>query len=403
MRLIAFAVLIATVNGCVNETELTQPAGPLAQLRANLQYRIDILPASASGPEQGGAINNQSWVAGWSLQPNGTLQATLWKDGSAIPLGTLFDGLHSAVQWPGLNSNGMIVGISRTSTTDPLGEAWTCSTFIPGAGKTCLGFAWENGVMTPLPTLGGTNGFAAGVNGHGQVVGWAETPVHDPTCTPGTTQVLQFRAVLWEPRRGLMQELKPYPGDSTSAATAINERGQAVGISGDCDRGEGRRSAKRAVMWDNSAVIALPDLGGDFWHIPMAINDRGDVVGLGNPPDGNVEGDSTRAFLWTRAGGIRDLGKVDGDASSLALGINASGQIVGASCGAGCRAILWQDGELHQLKDLVPEFPHHLWSARHINDQGQITGRLIEAGTNRRLAYIATPIVTPSASAVSGR
>ena len=100
--------------------------------------------------------------------------------------------------------------------------------------------------MQALPTLGGINGYAAGVNDRGQVVGWAETPVHDPTCS--APQVLQFRAVLWEPRRHRKRELRPFPGDSTSAATAINNRGQAVGISGECDVAVGRFSARRAVL-----------------------------------------------------------------------------------------------------------------------------------------------------------
>src|SRR5207247_5814817 len=85
-------------------------------------------------------------------------------------------------------------------------------------------------VMQALPTLGGNQGFATGVNSRDQVVGWAETTVHDPTCN--SPQVLQFRAVLWQPQQGAMQQLPPLPGDSTSAATAINDKGQAVGISG---------------------------------------------------------------------------------------------------------------------------------------------------------------------------
>jgi uncharacterized membrane protein len=49
--------------------------------------------------------------------------------------------------------------------------------------------------MKPLFTLGGNNGFAAGVNDHGQIVGWAGNTVHDPACV--APQVPQFRAVVW--------------------------------------------------------------------------------------------------------------------------------------------------------------------------------------------------------------
>ncbi|HEU5218482.1 MAG TPA: hypothetical protein VFU23_07475, partial [Gemmatimonadales bacterium] len=312
--------------------------------------------------------------------------------------GALSGGAHSTLQWPGINSSGMIVGISRTGTTDILGESWSCSAFLPGAGKVCLGFVWQNGVMSELPTLGGTNGFAAGVNARGQVVGWAETPVHDPTCDPTSSQVLQFRAVLWEPGKGTKQELPPFPGDSTSSATAINERGQVVGISGECDVAVGRRSATRAVLWDHGTVEELPNLGGAFWHTPMAINDRGDVVGFSNPPLGDIDGDSLRAFLWTRAAGITDLGKLDADATSQALSINAQGQIVGVSCGAVCTAMLWRDGRMLVLKDLVPGFTGHLWSARSINDAGQITGRMYDA-SGVPMGYVATPVAAPGTGA----
>jgi len=116
-------------------------------------------------------------------------------------------------------------------------------------------------------------------------------------------------------------------------------------------------------------------------------------VGFANPPDGNLDGDSLRAFLWTRHGGMRDLGKFPGDAFSQALDINDRGQIVGVSCAAACQAVLWQNGVPAKLQDLVdPGFPDHLWSARSINDEGQITGRLIELGTGAFVPYVATPI-----------
>jgi uncharacterized membrane protein len=87
--------------------------------------------------------------------------------------------------------------------------------------------------MTPLPPFaGGYNSYATGANNRGQVVGWAENGVHDSTCNTAF-QILQFRAALWEPN-GEMRELPPLPGDSTSAATAINDKGQVVGISGAC-------------------------------------------------------------------------------------------------------------------------------------------------------------------------
>ncbi len=192
---------------------------------------------------------------GDAVAADGTRHAALWREGSITDLGTLGgtqSGLQSSVQWPGLSDDGMVVGISQSAALDPLGEAWSCSAFMAANGHICLGFAWQAGVMTALPTLGGSNGFAAGVNDAGQVIGWAETPVHDPTCN--APQVLQFRAVLWEPKSGRATQLPPLAGDSTSAATAINARGQVVGISGECDVAAGTRRwpSTTGAMWSGS-------------------------------------------------------------------------------------------------------------------------------------------------------
>jgi probable HAF family extracellular repeat protein len=392
MRRLSFVVLSAVLVGCSDDSQFIPAVAPLAAVSPNAEYHIEKRPVAGPGTAQGGAINNQAWVSGYSGQPNGKRHATLWRDGVIQDLGAIGGAdANSSVQWPGLNNNGVVVGISQTATPDPLSESWSCAAFIAPTGNTCLGFVWEDGVMTPLPTLGGSNGFAAGVNSRGQIVGWAETAVHDPTCN--LPQVLQFRAVLWEPTTRAVQELHPLDGDSTSAATAINERGQVVGISGDCDVAVGRFSARHAVMWDHGTPIELPNLGGIGWHTPMAINERGDVVGFSNPPDGDLDADSVRAFHWTRQDGIKDLGKIPGDDFSQALSINARGQIVGVSCGAVCRAVLWQDGKLTILKSLAgPGFSDDLWSARSINDAGQITGRLLDSATGTFVPYVASPV-----------
>lgn len=116
-----------------------------------------------------------------------------------VPLGNL-GGPNSAVLFNSRSNNGEIVGVSETSKMQPLGEYWSCSFFFPGSPdlRTCVGFVWRFGFMSPLPTLGGDNGIAAAVNDAGQVVGWAENTVHDPTCH-GRNQVLKFEAVVWAP------------------------------------------------------------------------------------------------------------------------------------------------------------------------------------------------------------
>jgi probable HAF family extracellular repeat protein len=225
------------------------------------------------------------------------------------------------------------------------------------------------------------------------VVGWAENTVHDPTCVP--PQVLQFRAVIWELEGNQIRELPPLPGDTSGAATAINDRGQVVGISGTCDQAVGRFTAAHAVLWENGGVTDIGNLGGDAWNTPMAINQRGDVVGFAGQPGDDPDNPQLHAFLWTRHDGIQDLGALPGDVYSEAHGINERRQIVGISCDAGgsCRAFLWQNGVMTDLNTLVgPGYSDVLTTAQDINDLGEITGRAFDPDTGERPAFLATPI-----------
>jgi len=400
MRPISSALLVATaLYGCGSEPRVTAPLNALLQpTPANTRYTVTYLPTLGGSRNRPTGINNRGWVAGFANRPgNGTRVAALWHDGVLDTLGTL-GGPNSAVLWPGLNNQGMIAGIAETADLDPLNEEWSCTAFLPSVtGHICRGFFWQSGTMTPLPTLGGYQGFATGVNSRGQVVGWAETPVNDPTCN--LPQKLQFRAVLWEPLNGTKQELPPLHGDSTSAATAINERGQVVGISGRCDVAVGEFSAQHAVLWDNGTVTDIGDLGGDAWHTPMDINEQGHVVGFSNPAYVVGADFNPLAFLWTKQAGIKSLGHLANDTSSQALGINGRDQVVGVSTSlAGAnRAFLWQADTMADLNDLVgPNFPDVLIIAQHINDAGVITGRAVPHGTRIQVPFVATPVaVTP--------
>jgi probable HAF family extracellular repeat protein len=374
-----------------------------ASWHPQLRYRIAYLE-SLGGSSIGSSINNLGWVAGRSTTADGVRRASLWRNGRVTDLGTLGvdPDLRSSVVWPVKNVRGMITGIAETDRIDPEDENWSCSAFLggrpSGERRQCLGFVWENGSMQPLPTLGGTHGFATGSNNRGQVVGWAETTVRDPeNCVP--PQKFQFRAVQWEPRRNRIQELSPVvsEGDSVSAATAINDRGQVVGISGICDNAVGRFSAIRAVMWENGVPTVLGDIGGSAWNTPMAINWQGDVVGFANQSE-TIDGAlDWGAFLWTRQHGMEKLPTLEGDLNAQANGINLWRVAVGRSCAeadmADCDAVVWKHGRVHQLSALVRDFPAtgRLITAVDIDDLGRITGQAIHPATGAFVAYVATP------------
>ncbi len=406
MRHIPCAILIAGALACGDETQTTQPLVARAALASAADYRVEKFASLGGTTSRGMAINQTGVVAGWSTLADGSRRAALWRSTSALNLGTLGGpGSSSMVPWPGLNDAGMVVGISHTDEIDPLGEQWSCEEggFLPETNRVCRGFVWETGVMRELPTFGGPHGFATGVNNRGDIVGWAETTVIDPTCDLSTTQRRQFRAAIWDPKDGSkgkikIRELPPLGDDSTSAATAINNQGQAVGISGRCDQAVGRFSAQRAVLWEkNGKPREIPNLGGTTWHTPMDINDQGDVVGFSNPPGaGDPEGEFiAQAFLWTYgATTATRIGTLDGDPVSQAHAINAHGQVVGVSFGTpgvGSRAFLYQNGVLSDLNDIIDSDDTFI-SAQDINDAGQITGRLLDAVTGETLMFVATPV-----------
>src|SRR5216684_271244 len=244
-------------TGVIVTTILAAPVQLAAQEpESNNHHRYSLMSLASLGGTSSGAssINNRNWVGGFSnLSGDSTQHAVVWAGGE------IFD--HA------------VVGIAETPNLDPLGERWSCAAFFPSStGHTCLGFVWRDGVMSPLPTLGGNNGYAAGANRLGQIVGWAETAVHDPTCI--APQVLQFEAVIWE----------------------------------------------------NGSAIDIGNLGGAAWNTPAAINNRGEVAGFSDLPGDDPNHPNFHAFRWTRRGGIEDLGTLPGDRLSLAFGINEGGQ-----------------------------------------------------------------------------
>jgi probable HAF family extracellular repeat protein len=363
------------------------------------RYRIINLGNPLGGTSSAGnAMNNLGWAMGTANLPGDTTQhAELWLPGLHLDLGTL-GGPNSAVTFANHSNRGQIVGIAETSDMDPFPETWSCAgAFFPGATQhVCLGFVWQNGSMTALPTLGGYNGFAASVNNLGQVVGWAETAVHDPTCAP--PQVLQFEAVIWGPGNGQIHQLPGLGDDPDTAATAINDNGQVVGISGICQNAVGAFSAKHAVLWQDGQPIDLGNIGGHGWNTPTSINNQGQIVGFANQSGDLINGNLAfkfHAFFWTKERGMRDLGTLSGDAISEALGINEAGQVVGVSYGAGFshpRAFLWQDGVMMDLNNLISAGSNlTLEVAGDINDRGEITGTAFDSSAETSPAFLAIP------------
>lgn len=337
----------------------------------------------------GAGLNNKGWVSGFStVAGDQETHATLWVRGRKIDLGTL-GGPNSLAFSPA--EMGQVVGLAETSTPDPYGQD-TCGF---GTHLICRPFVWRNGVMSALPTLGGTSGEAFGVNNRGQIVGVAQTAAPDPTCAP--PHVLGFEAVLWEHGQ-LQQQFPTVSGDPDGFANAINDHGQAVGGTGNCEQ-DYSNQPQHAVLWQNGTATDLGSLGGTTNNLATGINSRGQVVGKSN-----VSGDATtHAFLWQN-GAMTDLGTLAGDFASQANAINSEGQLVGFSCDASgnCRAFLWQDGVMTDLNTLTPAHsPLYALEAIGINARGEITGYGLQLSTGQIHAFLATPLNSDAAGAAA--
>ncbi len=365
------------------------------------RYRITILPTLGGTNSRANSIDDLGIVSGYSKPTgNAVRHAAFWFANEIHDLGTLGGG-NSTVAWPVKNVIGLISGFSETGAANPLGETWSCGPFFGTSGNICKGFVtsvfFPHAPLTALePFAGGYNSYATGTNNWGRTVGWAENGVHDATCTSGSpgAQVLGFKPAYWNYGDTSPRALPLLEGDTAGAATAINDRGQIVGISGACDQAVGRGTAKHAVLWENGRVIPLGDIGGDLWNTPGAINERGDIAGFAGTRIGDVDATYTHAFLKLRNRPMQDLGVLPGDISSTGTGINFRGQVVGYSndeAGA-TRAFLWQNGEMMDLKELAPDFTGQLVLANDIDDFGRIAGRGIDPVTGDIVAFVATPV-----------
>ena len=392
---------IAAITALATLPISLQLAAQDARTTNTSQIHYSVINLGALGGTQGAAygINNTGWVTGDDDLPGDQNEhGFLWRKGVKTDLGT-FGGPNSSA--PGFqNDNGVVVGSAQTPETDPLGENFFLAYFCgnnpcDGIDHISLPFRWQDGVMTPLPTLGGYQGQATAVNNRGQVVGVAENSTQDASCI--SPQKLDFEAVIWGPK-GDIQELRPFAGDAAGVAVAINDYGQLVGCSGTC----GSTSFPSAVftadcahatLWQSGkegwSVTDLGGFGGKLYNLAAAINNRGQVAG-----QSDLAGDTTgHAFLW-QDGMMTDLGTLPGDVYSASSGMNSKGQVVGQSCDVNfnCRAFLWENGVMTDLNTLIPPGSSlYLIYGSDINDKGEIAGQGFDPSTGDTSGFLAVP------------
>jgi probable HAF family extracellular repeat protein len=313
-------------------------------------------------------LNNHGWTENMDGVVNPPIKSTSTTVASGravinihglnIDLRTL-GGKNSWTNYGGINDRGEAVGLSETSVPDPDGEDFCAF----GTKLTCRPFLWRHGHMMALPTLGGNNGQASAINNRGQIVGISETTVPDSGC-PSSKPGKIISPVLWE--KGEVRSLPTVDGDPDGFVQGINDRGQAVGSSGTCTN-----IATHAVLWENDAAFQLPDLGR-VGSDAYAINDHGQIVGYVSSPDGTT----IFAAIWQN-GGVTSIPTLPGDSAAFATGINNRGQVVGSTFNSmgWSHGFISQDGVMTDLNTLIPGDSNlFIIAASNINERGQISG-----------------------------
>jgi len=291
---------------------------------------IQLWSAAPNGDSEAKAINGKNQVVGWVTYRGAVVtcnHAALWLEDKATDLNGQQSDAGTAVA---INDAGEIV---VTSMKRLAGGEWQPRAYV-----------WKNGKETnlePLADLPGCNPVA--INARGVVVG---------KCSHGAARL---RAVRWE--GGKPFDLGLLPQCLNAQATAINDAGQIVG-----------------TCWGKLTL-----------HHEEHQADGGVSVRSWTTREGPLH-----PFLWEN-GKMRELPRLEGDTTPHA--INNKGQIVGSVSDEERRhprAVLWENGKLLDLNDLIPAGTG--WTLRDavaVNDRGQI---LVDAlGKGRAQCLLLTP------------
>jgi probable HAF family extracellular repeat protein len=190
--------------------------------------------------------------------------------------------------------------------------------------------------------------------------------------------------VLWE--NGKVQALPTVDGDPDGDAFWINDKGQAVGDSGNCTG-----TILHAVSWGNGTASRF--LTSELGLSRRALTTRAKLLGQ----SAVLTAQTQYGTLWQNDT-LTNLGLLPGDFGGLASGINNKGQVVGSNFDSNfnwSHGFIWQNNVMTDLNTLFPA-SSNLFAvmANKINERGQISGMAIvlsgpDAGNIH--AFLATP------------
>jgi probable HAF family extracellular repeat protein len=291
------------------------------------------------------ALNDHGQVVGRAGTASGTIHAVLWQDGTMIDLGSL------PGEGPFGGGYSEAYGINKRGQV--VGMSFTggpgCD---PGSFSSCShAFLWDGGIMRDLGVLGGPSSTALAINDRGQAVGLSSTASGE------------YHAVIWTD--GVMIDLGTLPGDNFAQANAINNRSQVVGWS------SGATTTTRAFYWENGTMSELNTLPSGSFSLAFDINKHGQIFGVGDDA-------GTRPPIRWDGERITNLGILSGAYYGQVGRSNDRGQVVGLNVYYPSEVvipILWDQGRITELPSLpTPRNQTNFTAAADINNHGRIAG-----------------------------
>ncbi len=354
-------------------------------------YRvIDLgtLTGTERGVSRAMGMNERSMVVGAAQAPSSTptdrrLVPFVWSRGDGItPVLPRFAGSGFAAD---INNRGTAVGAARRGPDQPL-RAFAKTGDRP---------------LSTIPTLGGRQNAALGVNQPGMVVGWSET---------GNAQHRHAFVSF----NGRLRDLGTLGGDN-SEANDINSRGSVVGWSELPQPPNSTLPAQRVGFVGHAfqgELMRLPGISpsSDSWA--NGVSETNIIVGaseVGPSVLPVIRPRDVEAVLWSpNALAVRELGRLSNtDNFAEAMGVNNRGMVVGrsgeldhATGEMTTTAFLWRNGRMVDLNDLIaPNAGWRLEAATAVNNRGHIAGYGLRRASNtaqaQRRAFLLVPMRGP--------